>query len=378
MIIKRKRKRINNINELKNSNYRKIRIKKKNKIYSIKKYIPKFKYIAILLIALYLTILNICRKSNYISNKDDDLLAEEIYKSKGELNYNKLKKISIDYSKYNKIHIALTFNNDYYLLASVTIATILRNIANTTFVFIHIIESGDFIYETRKKINSLREKLNNNSEFIFHNGSKVMDDFGKEIKNQPYGVGEYSRLMAPDLVEDDRILVVDSGDIMVIKDLVELYNIDLKDKLVWGALDPYAKCHSFNKENYINGGVLLFNAKKWRELGIYKDIVNFYKAFNFKGKLGLPIQDILNTFIPYLSVGILPLRYNYQYHPYLSADCVVTNNEENEDAKNNEVIRHNNKMKPYQGEGELSKWYYYANLTGFIKDICAKYPKGCN
>ena len=66
MIIKRKRKRINNINELKNSNYRKIRIKKKNKIYSIKKYIPKFKYIAILLIALYLTILNICRKSNYL------------------------------------------------------------------------------------------------------------------------------------------------------------------------------------------------------------------------------------------------------------------------------------------------------------------------
>ena len=204
-----------------------------------------------------------------------------------------------------------------------------------------------------------------------------MDDFGKEIKNQPYGVGEYSRLMAPDLVEDDRILVVDSGDIMVIKDLVELYNMDLKDKLVWGALDPYAKCHSFNKENYINGGVLLFNAKKWRELGIYKDIVNFYKAFNFKGKLGLPIQDILNTFIPYLSVGILPLRYNYQYHPYLSAGCVVTNYEENEDAKNNEVIRHNNKMKPYQGEGELSKWYYYANLTGFIKDICEKYPKGC-
>ena len=92
----------------------------------------------------------------------------------------------------------------------------------------------------------------------------------------------------------------------------------------------------------------------------------------------MPIQDILNTFIPYLSVGILPLRYNYQYHPYLSADCVVTNNEENEDAKNNEVIRHNNKMKPYQGEGELSKWYYYANLTGFIKDICEKYPKGCN
>lgn len=133
MIIKGKR--INNINEFKNRNDREIRKKKKNKIYSIKKYISKFKYIAILLMLLYITIISIYRKSNYISNKDYDLLAEEIYKSKGELNFNKLKNISIDYSKYNKIHIALTFNNDYYLLASVTITTILKNIANPTFFF---------------------------------------------------------------------------------------------------------------------------------------------------------------------------------------------------------------------------------------------------
>ena len=88
-----------------------------------------------------------------------------------------------------------------------------------------------------------------------------------------------------------------------------------------------------NKENYINGGVLLLNAKKWREMGIYKDIVNFYKAFKFKGRLGLPIQDILNSFLPSLSLGILPLKYNFQYHPYISAGCVGVNRDQIIDAK---------------------------------------------
>ena len=110
---------------------------------------------------------------------------------------------------------------------------------------------------------------------------------------------------------------------------------------------------------------------------IYKDIVNFYKAFKFKGKLGLPIQQILNTFLPYLSIGILPLKYNFQYHPYISASCVAVTKEQVKEAQENEVIRHNNKMKPETGDGDVSTWFYYANLTGFIDELCQKFPSGC-
>jgi lipopolysaccharide biosynthesis glycosyltransferase len=276
----------------------------------------------------------------------------------------------------------MSFNNDYYLLTTVTIASILKNLSNKTYAHIHIIETGDFIQETRKKLQSLKYKINNNSEFIFYNGSKAIDDFGYEIKNNsPYGVGEYARLMAPDLINTDRIIIIDSGDVIVKKDLVEFYNMDLQDKLVWGIIDPFARCFNdfimHNKENYINGGVLLFNSKKWREMEIYKDIINFYKAFKFNGRLGLPIQQILNTFLPYLSIGILPLKYNFQYHPYISAKCVVVTKEQVKEAQENEVIRHNNKMKPETGDGDVSTWFYYANLTGFINELCQKYPRGC-
>ena len=382
-----KKNKLNKILKLKKR--RKYITKKRKQLSILKKYFSKIKFIIFILILLFIAYSGIykipfIKKYKSLDEKQLDILAEKIYKSKGKLSFDELEKNNkkIDYSKYDNVHIAMSFNNDYYLLTTVTIASILKTSAPNTYAHIHIIEAGDFIHETRKNISSLKYKINNNSEFVFYDGTKAMDDFGKEIKDQFYGVGEYARLMAPDLVDADRVIVIDSGDVIAKKDLVEFYNIDLQDKLVWGALDPFAPCFFndlllHNKENYINSGVLLFNSKKWREMNIYNDIVNFYKAFNFKGRLGLPIQDILNTFLPYLSVGVLPLRYNFQYHPYISAGCVKVKGEEVQDAHNNEVLRHNNKEKPQNGDGDFHLWYYYVNLTGFIDEICKKFPQGC-
>ena len=329
-----------------------------------------------------------------------------IYKRTGKLSFNKLEEITfrkkIDYSKFNNIHIAMSFDNNYYLLSSITIASLLKNAAKSTYIHIHIIAVQNFHYETMKKLNSLKYKINNNSEFIFYNGSKVVDDFGQHIKFEQYGEGEYARMMAPELIKDtDRILVFDSGDLFIEKDLYELYNYPLNDKLIKGVIDPYTSCfpdyYFFHKENYFNGGVLLFNSKKWREMGIYKDIVNFYNAFKYKGKLPTPIQDILNTFLPSLAIGTLPLRYNFQgYYDIKSSKefnqqstysviynfyCSLYSGRDNiliEEEKNL-VIRHNNKFKIHKGEldNELKKkWDYYAYLTGFHDEIYAKYNLG--
>ena len=320
-----------------------------------------------------------------LNNKNPKIIQMDMNNKR---NINKLKRQKRSLYKsnpnFNHIHISLSFNNDYYLLSSITISSILKNAFNTTFIHFHIIETGDFIPETRKKLSSLIYRLNNNSDFIFYNGSQVIQDFGEEIKTHNYGLGEYCRLLSPEFILEDKVLVLDSGDILVEKDLTELFNRELNDKLVLAVLDPYVKCFEdyplFLKENYINGGVVLFNTKKWRKMGIYKDIVKFYKAFNYKNKLRLPFQDILNTFLPYLSIGFLPLKYNFQDNPYIEEDeCVIFNKSEIQDAKINAIIRHNNKMKPEKGEGDkILKWKYYANLTGFIDEICRKYPEGCN
>jgi lipopolysaccharide biosynthesis glycosyltransferase len=240
---------------------------------------------------------------NFLSineNKKYDKLGKRIYSSKGSLSFNYLdkvfKKTKIDdsNSNFNHIHVAMSFNNDYHLLSSVSIASLLKNSAPTSFIHLHIIAVDGWVYPTMKKLNSLKYKINRNCEFIFHNGEQALKDFGEDSKKDATGIGDYARLLAPYFANDtDRLIITDSADLFFEKDLLELYNYPLDDKFVKGIEDPYTSCFStfifFKKENYFNGGVLLVNAKKWREFDLYHDLVTFYKAFNYQKKLMAPI-----------------------------------------------------------------------------------------
>ena len=159
----------------------------------------------------------------------------------------------------------------------------------------------------------------NYCEFIFYDGSKAEEDFGKNIKYQTYGVGEYAKLLGPVLINKkiDRIITLDSGDLIIQKDLVDLYNYPLDNFLIRGIPDPLAPCYFnydifFLKKGYLNGGVYLYNLKKWREMDIYNDIIKLYNYLNFTGKLPTAHQDIINCFLPSVAVGQLPLKYNFQ------------------------------------------------------------------
>ena len=382
---------------MKSSKYININIKgktnkkssKKGFYYSIKQLIKIKKLIFAILISIIYIICYIIISNqihlfeninlHFINIKDYDKEGIKIYNKTGKLSFNKLDEMAyrkkIDYSKFNNIHIAMSFDNNYYLLSSITISSLLKNAAKSTYIHIHIIAVQNFLYETMKK-----------------------------IKFEIYGVGEFARMMAPELIKDtDRILVFDSGDLFIEKDIYELYNYPLDDKLIKGVIDPYTECfpqyYSFRKENYLNGGLILFNSKKWREMGIYQDIVNFYNSFKYKGKLPTPFQDILNTFLPSLAIGTLPLRYNFQgyydiksnkdfnqqsyYSLIYNLHCSLYKGRDDLliEEEENLVIRHNNKFKIHKGElsNELKKkWNYYANLTGFYDEICKNYDSGCN
>jgi len=253
-----------------------------------------------------------------------------------------------------------------------------------------------------KQLYRLKTKINNNTEFIFYNGTKAEEDFGEHIRGETYSSGEYAKLLGPELIDKniDRVIALDAGDIFVEKDLLELYNFPLDDYLVRGVEDPYAPCninfdYFFTKEGYINAGVVFYNLKKWREMNIYQDILKFYKFFDFKGKLTTPHQDILNCFLPSSSIGKLPLKYNHveyidlnknedqQEEPRIyieecsyfhgKADIVF-------EAERNVVIRHYNKHKIYEGNWNYlmtKKWLNYANMTGFYENICNSYSNVC-
>ena len=306
----------------------------------------------------------------------------------------------IDISGYNHIHISFAFDNNYWQLASITIANILNVTNPENYVHFHIILANGFEYKNMKKLSTLKAKINNNSEFIFYNGSKAEDDFGKDIKNEKCGVGEYAKLLVAELIDEkiDRVINLDAGDLIIEKDLLELYNYPLEDYLVRGVLDPYKKCFEYaytfmHRVNYTNAGVYLYNLKKWREMNTYHDIINFYKGFHFNRKLLMQHQDIINGFLPTASVGLLPMKFNlFEYITTkngkdeggylfsLSCSAYAKNRQPVYEAEKNVVIRHFNHHKIQNGKGFFpltKKWNENAKLTGFYDEICEKYPKGC-
>ena len=326
---------------------------------------------------------------------------ERIYEKYLFINFNKLYEMynnlnRQDLAKFNHVHITLCVNEEYHLLASVTIASILNNSNSNTYNHFHIIALNNLSIKTMEKIFSLRAKINKNSEFIFYNGKRAEEDFQVAAKTSPRGMIDFGRLLISELIDDDnieRIISLDIGNIIAEKDLYELYNENLTFYAYLGVQDSYPKCFMksiYNhKENYVNCGVLLLNIKKIKEINIYKYLVKMYNYVLDKAKFYNPYSDIMNDFFPWASNDFLPLKYNMpdfikindteqSDYKIWSQKCSHYFNKKEEviEAEKNIVIRNYENYPIYKGRGNnymKQKWMKYAELTGFKDDIIKKY-----
>lgn len=94
----------------------------------------------------------------------------------------------------------------------------------------------------------------------------------------------------------DKILYLD-GDIIVQKDLSDLYNMDLEDNYVAANLQPYEQFpgqKNLKLEKYFNNGVMLLNLKKMREDNISDKMLK-YKIFRLPR--GFVTQNTFNVIL---------------------------------------------------------------------------------
>ena len=345
----------------------------------------------------YLPYTNVIKSISYDKN------ANILFSLTGMLNLTLLDfyyhNIDIDKTKFNHIHISMGFDENYVLLSSIAIASLLNNSDSETFIHLHLILTN-CSYENIKPIINLK-KINKNVEFILYNGKQAEYDFGRRADGERRGVGDYTRILVPEIVNNtNRILILDSGDILVNKDLSELYFFDIGDNYFAFSLDEYAGtslddipiAHNFF---YPNTGVCLINVRKFREDNLYKPC--FYAAMSYNS-LPCPYQDIfmlvsnykfkfwaLNYNSPQFFanknemnsdngyVGDIEKWFNNQISPYKYSK------EELREAALNPVITHLYHTKPYKNEANKmnqERWRKFANMTGLYEKIKEKYPRG--
>ena len=205
--------------------------------------------------------------------------------------------------KTKKINILLCFDDNdwnYTRHAAVTILSLLETNKSNK-IKIYILTS----YLPQENISELKRIVclyNQEIEFIIHDGI-VPDSIKKVIinKNSTLGFWARYRYFFPKYIKNiDRILYIDC-DVLVRKDISEIYNMDMN----WKAIVGYYDCSTFlfkNRiywtNNYINSWVLLFNTKKYdmskinvKKMKEINEKYSIYFNWNDQDKINVIFKD---------------------------------------------------------------------------------------
>lgn len=192
----------------------------------------------------------------------------------------------------------------------------------------------------------------------------------------------------PELLNNvNKVLYLD-GDIIVTKDLKELYNLELNDNYIGAVTDSIGlsnKKYLDGNYSYINSGVMLMNLDLMRKDNLSSKLLD-YRRNGFNKFMD---QDAFN-FVLKNKIEILPFKYNTQLN--VISTSIITNQKNTlkkiknywnitdniisyNNILNNSVILHYTRTKPwkfYDGVGNDLWLYYYLNSqygnTPIIRD----------
>lgn len=197
-------------------------------------------------------------------------------------------------------------NGEYYKNMYVTLVSIFNNTERP--LTAHIIHDGTVTEKAQTEIRRLCES--HNGTVYFH----VFTNFGEDVKEiaERWYPSSFYRFYMQDMIDADKLVYLDA-DIIVNRDLYDLYSIDISDKMIAAVPDcqsywnekgqvrgKYAKKIAYlkpSKELFFNGGVMLLNLGEIRRFNKERNIFmdTLLDAVHAGLNIDYPVQDTLNS-----------------------------------------------------------------------------------
>ena len=255
-------------------------------------------------------------KSN-INNKFIEKLLTNIkeeYKRKCFVNINEIESKIINGRKWkknnnktNEINIGAQLDPGYVLRVMMTFASIMDSQKIETKLRFHFAVVLNFTIFDMLKIYSLRDRIRDDVEFNFYNAERVETELkGLNVK----GAGAVAKLLLPELLPEDvdRLLIFDTGDLLVLRDLTEAYNWNMNGCIYVGVpgMKTGTKAVITKKkfDIYINIGSFLIDVKLVKQEKMYEKFVKYKYAYN----TSIGDQNLLND-IAFGRIGYYPLKF---------------------------------------------------------------------
>lgn len=266
----------------------------------------------------------------------------------------------------------ITINTDekYVQHAVATLCSLFEN-NKEHLITVHVLQRG-LSEESKNFITNLSQRYNNKVVFYSVDEEKLQ---GVQFrKNRPLSMAAYYRLLLSSVLPEsiDKVLYLDC-DMIVLRDISEIFSIELNDYALAASLDhfPYDQQHRLQLhmevgERTFCSGIMLVNLKYWRENNVEPGLLEYAKRH--REKVYLHDQDVLNYYFK-KKWFLLPPKWNrgaYDtkapcYNDYKSFDHY--------EFKYNPMLFHyaDLRIKPWYNFASPNKKYYvkYLKLSGY-------------
>lgn len=180
-------------------------------------------------------------------------------------------------------HIVYASDDRFAEILGVSLVSLFENSKNMEEITVYILDSG-ISKENKQKLFSVCEHYKRVGMFI--PATNISEKMSMNVKLDRGSLSQYARLfVSSNLPENlNRVLYLDC-DVIVIKSVKELWNLELKGKTIGALLDAFSKYYRVNidlKEDDImfNSGVMLIDLNKWKKQNIEERLLNFIARKN--------------------------------------------------------------------------------------------------
>ena len=266
---------------------------------------------------------------------------------------------------FNYISIAYCPNNIYTPFAYVSMISTLSSKSTSTYISFYIITSTHFSKSNMDFINSLYDQFDNfNITFI-----KIDNRYNNVFISRRMTQETYYRFSLGELLPSlNKIIYLDS-DVIVYKDLYNLFNSQFNGKFVLGQVTGNNRFKETGVYR-INNGILCFNLYNMRKFHIEKIALEIIK----KGEHLLYHDQTLMNNIFKNYIGIFPFEYHTRN--WKNFDSVKQFNNASGNIYDNDYLYFSSKYpsirhflgnsKPFHSErGHIEDWWYFARKSKF-------------
>lgn len=197
----------------------------------------------------------------------------------------------------NVAHIVYAADDGFAEILGVSMVSLYENSKDMDEIIIYILDSG-ITTENKKKLKSVADDYLRSTP-IFIEAKDISQELCMEVEVDRGSLSQYSRLfVSSDLPRDlERVLYLDC-DILIIKSIKELWNLNFNGKTIAALMDAFSKYYRRNidlqpEDIMFNSGVMLIDLKRWKEKKIEDKLMQFISSKN--GKIQQGDQGALNS-----------------------------------------------------------------------------------